>query len=147
MGLAYATSDRGACHLRATFYKSELSGQIDPQQIKGKAKLFVNYEDKMTLFDLLILCRFYRDLITWKDLHEIVRAICNLSLTEKDLKTIASNVINLARHFNQREGVTKRDDKLPRRFFREVLQENQKAIHPEDLDLMLKEYYQLRGWN
>jgi aldehyde:ferredoxin oxidoreductase len=146
MGLAYATSDRGACHLRATFYKSELSGQIDPQQIKGKAKLFVDYEDKMTLFDLLILCRFYRDLITWKDLHEIINATCNLSLKEKDLKTMASNVINLARHFNQREGVRKRDDKLPRRFFREVLQENQETFRPEDLDIMLKEYYQLRGW-
>jgi aldehyde:ferredoxin oxidoreductase len=146
MGLAYATSDRGACHLRATFYKSELSGQIDPQQIKGKAKLFVDYEDKMTLFDLLILCRFYRDLITWKDLQEILNAACDLSLKEKDLKKMASNVINLARHFNQREGVTKRDDKLPSRFFREVLQENQKTIRPEDLDVMLKEYYQLRGW-
>jgi aldehyde:ferredoxin oxidoreductase len=147
MGLAYATSDRGACHLRATFYKSELSGQIDPQQIKGKAKLFVDYEDKMTLFDLLILCRFYRDLITWKDLQEIINAACNLSLKEKDLKTMASNVINLARHFNQREGVTKRDNKLPRRFFREVLQENQKTFRPEDLEVMLKEYYQLRGWD
>jgi aldehyde:ferredoxin oxidoreductase len=146
MGLAYATSDRGACHLRATFYKSELSGQIDPQQIKGKAKLFVDYEDKMTLFDLLILCRFYRDLITWNDLQEIINAACNLSVKEKDLKTMASNVINLARHFNQREGVTKKDDKLPRRFFREVLQENQKTIRPEDLGVMLKEYYQLRGW-
>jgi aldehyde:ferredoxin oxidoreductase len=147
MGLAYATSDRGACHLRATFYKSELSGQIDPEQIKGKAKLFVDYEDKMTLFDLLILCRFYRDLITWKDLHEIIKAACNLSLKEKDLKTIASSVTNMARHFNQREGVTKRDNKLPRRFFREVLQENQNTIRPEDLDIMLKEYYQLRGWD
>jgi aldehyde:ferredoxin oxidoreductase len=100
----------------------------------------------MTLFDLLILCRFYRDLITWKDLQEILNAACDLSLKEKDLKKMASNVINLARHFNQREGVTKRDDKLPRRFFREVLQENQKTIRPEDLDVMLKEYYQLRGW-
>jgi aldehyde:ferredoxin oxidoreductase len=43
--------------------------------------------------------------------------------------------------------VRKRDDKLPRRFFREVLQENQETFHPEDLDIMLKEYYQLRGWN
>jgi aldehyde:ferredoxin oxidoreductase len=100
----------------------------------------------MTLFDLLILCRFYRDLITWKDLQEIIKSTCNVSLKEKDLKTMASNVINLARHFNQQEGVTKRDDKLPRRFFREVLQENQKAIRPGDLDVMLKEYYQLRGW-
>jgi aldehyde:ferredoxin oxidoreductase len=146
MGLAYATSDRGACHLRATFYKSELSGQIGPDQIKGKAKLFVDYEDKMTLFDALILCRFYRDLITWEDLQEIIKSTCNLSLKKPELKTIASGIINLARTFNQREGLTKKEDKLPRRFFREVLQGTEKTIHPEDLDFMLKEYYQLRGW-
>jgi aldehyde:ferredoxin oxidoreductase len=147
MGLAYATSDRGACHLRATFYKSELSGQIDPGQVKGKAKLFVDYEDKMTLFDALILCRFYRDLITWKDLQEIIKSTCNLSLKKKELKTMASEIINLARAFNQREGVTKKDDKLPRRFFREVLQGTEKTIQHEDLEFMLKEYYQLRGWD
>jgi aldehyde:ferredoxin oxidoreductase len=147
MGLAYATSDRGACHLRATFYKSELSGQIDPDQIKGKARLFVDYEDKMTLFDALILCRFYRDLITWKDLQEIIKSSCGLSLNKKSLKTLASGIINLARTFNQQEGMTKKEDKLPRRFFREVLQETKKTIQPEDLEVMLREYYQLRGWN
>lgn len=147
MGLAYATSDRGACHLRATFYKSELSGQIDPAQIKGKAKLFVDFEDKMTLFDALILCRFYRDLITWKDLQEIIKSTCNLSLKKKELKTMASGIINLARAFNQQEGLTIKEDKLPRRFFREVLQETGKTIQPEDLKFMLKEYYQLRGWD
>jgi len=146
MGLAYATSDRGACHLRATFYKSELSGQISPDQIKGKAKLFVDYEDKMTLFDALILCRFYRDLITWKDLEEIIKSSCNLSFKRKELKAIASQIINLARAFNQREGVTKKEDKLPRRFSREVLQETGKTIQSVDLEAMLKEYYQLRGW-
>jgi aldehyde:ferredoxin oxidoreductase len=146
MGLAYATSDRGACHLRATFYKSELSGQIDPNQIKGKAKLFVDYEDKMTLFDALILCRFYRDLITWKDLQEIVKSSCGLSLNRKSLKTMASGIINIARAFNQQEGVTKKEDKLPRRFFREVLPDSAKTIQPQDLKVMLKEYYQLRGW-
>lgn len=146
MGLAYATSDRGACHLRATFYKSELSGQIDPDQVKGKAKLFVDYEDKMTIFDSLILCRFYRDLITWKDLQEIIQSTCGFSLKKKNLKTIASQIINLARDFNQREGMTKREDRLPRRFFREVLGKTEKMIRHEDLKIMLKEYYQLRGW-
>ena len=146
MGLAYATSDRGACHLRATFYKSELSGQIDPDQIKGKAKLFVDYEDKMTLFDALILCRFYRDLITWKDLQEIIKSSCGLSLNRKSLKTTAAGIINLAKAFNRQEGVTKKEDKLPRRFYREVLQDTGKTIQPQDLKVMLKEYYQLRGW-
>jgi aldehyde:ferredoxin oxidoreductase len=146
MGLAYATSDRGACHLRATFYKSELSGQIDPDQVKGKARLFVDYEDKMTLFDALILCRFYRDLITWEDLQEIIKSTCNLPLKKKELKATASRIINLARAFNQREGVTQKEDKLPRRFFREVLQETGKTIQPQDMEVMLKEYYALRGW-
>jgi len=147
MGLAYATSDRGACHLRATFYKSELSGQIDPDQVKGKAKLFVDYEDKMTLFDALILCRFYRDLITWEDLREIIKSTCNLSLNKRELRTMASQIVNLARSFNEREGLTKKNDKLPRRFFREVLQKTGKTIQPGDLEVMLKEYYQLRGWD
>lgn len=147
MGLAYATSDRGACHLRATFYKSELSGQISPDQIKGKAKLFVDYEDKMTIFDALILCRFYRDLITWDDLSDIIYYACGIRLIKKDLKKIALDIINVARSFNQREGVTKREDKLPRRFFREVLKETGKTIQAEDLEVMLKEYYRLRGWD
>ncbi len=147
MGLAYATSDRGACHLRATFYKSEISGQIDPGKVRGKARLFVDYEDKMTIFDALILCRFYRDLITWKDLQEIIRSACGLSLRKSELKAMATDIISMARTFNEREGLTKKEDKLPRRFFREVLQETGKAIQPKDLEFMLKEYYQLRGWN
>jgi aldehyde:ferredoxin oxidoreductase len=146
MGLAYATSDRGACHLRATFYKSELSGKSDPAKVKGKARLFVDFEDKMTLFDALILCRFYRDLITWKDLQVIVKSTCGLTLKKGDLKALASRIINLARAFNQQEGVTRKEDKLPRRFFREVLQKGDKELQPEEIQYMLKEYYQLRGW-
>jgi aldehyde:ferredoxin oxidoreductase len=147
MGLAYATSDRGACHLRATFYKSELSGRIDPARVKGKARLFVDFEDKMTLFDALILCRFYRDLITWEDLEEIVRSTCGLSLKKRELKALASRIVNLARGFNQQEGVTRREDRLPKRFFREALQGTGKGLQPEEMDYMVKEYYQLRGWN
>ncbi len=101
----------------------------------------------MTLFDVLILCRFYRDLITWKDLQKIIRAACGISLNKKGLKAMASGIINLARTFNQREGLTKREDKLPRRFFKEILGESGKTIQPEDLGIMLKEYYQLRGWH
>jgi len=59
---------------------------------------------------------------------------------------VASNVINLAKAFNQREGLTKREDKLPSRFFKEVLGKSEKTIQPEDLAIMLREYYQLRGW-
>jgi aldehyde:ferredoxin oxidoreductase len=62
MGLAYATSDREACHLRSTFYKAELSGMIPSDQIEGKAKVLLEFEDRFNIHDSLILCRFYRDI-------------------------------------------------------------------------------------
>ncbi|MFH1154770.1 MAG: aldehyde ferredoxin oxidoreductase C-terminal domain-containing protein [Pseudomonadota bacterium] len=51
MGLAYAVSERGACHLRSTFYKAELAGMIKPATTQGKALLFTDFEDRCTLFD------------------------------------------------------------------------------------------------
>jgi aldehyde:ferredoxin oxidoreductase len=76
-----------------------------------------------------------------------MKSTCNLSLKKKELKAMASGIINLTHDFNRQEGVTKKEDKLPRRFSREVLQETGKTIQPQDLEVMLKEYYQLRGWN
>lgn len=85
MGLAYATSDRGACHLRATFYKAEFAGMIPIDQIEGKAKLFLEFEDRCNVHDSLILCRFYRDLYwAWKSLSEIVEITTGLNLDGSD---------------------------------------------------------------
>ena len=148
MGLSYATSDRGACHLRATFYKSELSGQVDPDQIRGKARIFVEDEDRMTLFDTLILCRFYKDLVDWEDLQTLIRAITGVNPDRTQLRDIAANVTNAARWFNIREGVTRADDRLPNRFYRETIGEVKKrSITEEDLNCMLDEYYESRGWD
>jgi aldehyde:ferredoxin oxidoreductase len=147
MGLSYATSDRGACHLRATFYKSELSGRVDPNQIRGKARIFVEDEDRMTLFDTLILCRFYSDLIDWEDLQLLIHSITGMDLDKDSLRQIAVNVSNAARWFNVREGVTRADDRLPKRFSREGLGQNRKTITEEELKQMLDEYYESRGWD
>jgi aldehyde:ferredoxin oxidoreductase len=78
MGLSYVTSDRGACHLRATFYKPEISGMIPPDQIEGKAELFLDFEDRLTLFDTLILCRFYRDFYDWDQLAKMIYAVTGI---------------------------------------------------------------------
>ena len=47
---------------------------IDPAQIEGKAKLFIDFEDRLTLFDTMILCRFFRDLYPWELLGELITA-------------------------------------------------------------------------
>ena len=146
MGLSYASSDRGACHLRATFYKPELSGMIDPNQIEGKAEMFVDFEDRLTLFDCLILCRFYRDMYGWDALTECISAVTGLEAGKETLQRMAASVSTLVRRFNLREGLMPEDDRLPKRFHGR-LDDSGKVITEEELDLMLKDYYRLRGWN
>jgi len=145
MGLAFATSDRGACHLRATFYKPELSGMIAPDQIEGKAELFVDFEDRLTIFDALILCRFYRDLYQWDALAEAVHAVTGLDPDKEALQSIAASISNIVRRFNIREGLKAEDDWLPKKLF-EKLEKTGHELKTDELAHMRKEYYQLRGW-
>ena len=148
MGLANATSDRGACHLRATFYKAELAGMIPMDQMEGKAKLFLEFEDRFNIHDSLILCRFYRDLYwDWSYLSTIVEMTTGLKLDEVGLRKISSTIQNETRRFNLREGMTPKDDTLPKRFFDEPLGKEGKTIRREDLRKMLQDYYALRGWS
>jgi aldehyde:ferredoxin oxidoreductase len=146
MGLAFATSDRGACHLRTTFYKPELAGISPPDEIEGKAEIFNDFEDRLNIFDAMIFCRFYRDLYLWDDLREVVGATTGMELGEEDLRKIAWNILNATRSFNVREGLTREDDMLPRRFFEEPIEEG-KILKREDFDRLLSDYYALRGWD
>lgn len=146
MGLAYATSPRGACHLRATFYKPELAGMIDPKTTEGKAELFIEFEDRLALFDTLIMCRFYRDLVQWEDLVKLVNLTTGLGVNEQQLRQVARNVINATRMFNLAHGLAVTDDHLPQRFHREPL-ENGDVLPEENFRFMLSEYYRLRGWD
>ena len=147
MGLAYGSSDRGACHLRATFYKPELSGLVDPDQIDGKAEIFTEWEDRLTIFDTLILCRFYRDLYQWEELSTIIGAITGLRLDAAAMRRVAADVTDAARRFNIREGLRPADDRIPERFHREPLPETGKVITAEQMEQLLGDYYRARGWN
>lgn len=147
MGLAYGSSDRGACHLRATFYKPELTGIVDSETIEGKAEIFTAWEDRLTVFDTLILCRFYRDLYQWEQLAIMIKAATGLDLDCDSMRAIAAAVSNNTRRFNIREGLTPADDRLPQRFHKETLPENGKGISEAQMTTMLGEYYQARGWD
>ena len=146
MGLAYATSPRGACHLRSTFYKAELSGMSNPDELAGKIELYMDFEDRLTLFDALILCRFYRDLYLWDDLGDIVSMTCGLSREKTNLQQIAKNITDIVRRFNLREGMNPAvHETLPKAFFSQPLESGQ-VLSREFFQAMLKEYYRLRGW-
>lgn len=146
MALAYATSDRGACHLRATIYKAEISGMIDPEDIAGKAKAFIDWEDRITIQDTLILCRFFRDFYLWPEYQTMILGLTGWEPSREALESIALNVLNEVRKFNQREGLSFEDDQLPPRLYREKLKDSGKGLEEADLKRMVLDYYVRRGW-
>jgi aldehyde:ferredoxin oxidoreductase len=143
MGLSYATSARGACHLRGTFYKAELSHEMDKDQIEGKARLQIDYEDRAALFDCLVLCRFFRDFIGWEELAMIVESTTGMALGKVELELLANNVTQQTRAYNSREGLDEFSDKLPKRFLLEKTEEGA-SLSSEDLQTMLDEYNRIR---
>ncbi len=146
MGLGYATSDRGACHLRATFYKPELSGMIDPDETTGKAELFIDFEDRLTIFDTLVLCRFFRDLYPWEALVELLQKVTGEDIDRTGLGEIATRIADLVRRFTLGEGMSPDADRLPKQLHQR-LEDSGKVITETELKLMLNDYYHLRGWD
>ena len=147
MGLTFGTSPRGACHLRTTFYKPEASGMIDPDQIDGKADMLVEWEDRLIIFDTLILCRFYRDLYQWDRLATMIEGTTGLKLSTEQMRKIASRISDNTRRFNLREGLSARDDHLPPRFYNTALPEDGKTITKNQMNRLLADYYHARGWD
>jgi len=147
MALSYAVSSRGACHLRTTFYKAELSG-LDATD--GKPELVVEWEDKMTIMDCLIICRFMRDLVDFEKFSFMLKAATGYEYSPQKLRSIANEMQTLARRFNVGEGITRKDDYLPERLYSEGIISGPSAgkrIDREKFDKMLDKYYKLRGWN
>lgn len=146
MGLTFATSPRGACHLRTTFYKPELSGLIPPEQIEDKAEMLIDYEDRLNIFDTLVLCRFYRDMYPWEELEAALHVATGQPSTKTDLQKVAKNIIDMTRTFNLQEGLQSGDDRLPQRIHKEALPSG-KTLTSDEMEYMLKDYYRLREWD
>jgi len=146
MGLAFAVSDRGACHLRATVYKAEFAGWVDRTSAEGKADVVLDFEDRHTVYDTLILCRFYRDLIGWDDLPVIIRGLTGLEMDKAGLQALSARIADVIRQYNLREGMGPADDTLPQRFLQEPLQPGGETLSEAELRQMVSEYYARRGW-
>ncbi len=77
----------------------------------------------------------------------IINATTGMDLDKRQLQRIASNITNKAREFNLREGMSKADDTLPKRFFEEKLEDSGKVLLKSDFQKMLSDYYRLKGWS
>ncbi len=144
--LAYATASRGACHLRATFHRPELNGDIATDEYRGKAARLIDYEDRLAVMDSLILCRFYRDLYPWALLCKIVYLVTGLKVDKESLQQSAGEMITLVRRLNFREGMTGADDRLPPRLQKRA-STSEGDMDEKGFSYMLQDYYALRGWD
>jgi aldehyde:ferredoxin oxidoreductase len=149
MGLAFATSNRGACHLRAYMTSPEILGNpclIDRLKTDGKASLTILLQNISAATDSLVLCRFSQFAMNPDHYARLLRAVTNIPLTARDLISIGARIYNLERTFNAREGFGRREDSLPRRLLETPLSEGHSKNITVALDPMLDEYYRLRGW-
>jgi len=148
MQLGYAVNERGACHLRSSFYMAEIRGEVPKEMVEGKAKLLIKYENRNTIDDCFIVCRFYYQFIGTEGYRKLIKLIMGLDYSEEDLNAVAERVKTLTKRFNIREGWTKKDDTLPPFMFEEAIGPKKDLIAKKDnLEIMLKEYYSIHGWD
>ena len=149
MGLAYATANRGACHLRGYTVASEILGiphKTDPLVTEGKPALVKSFQDATAIVDSSGLCVFTT--FAWKleDIQPQIAAACEGDWSLENLLKVGERIWNLERIFNLEAGITGKDDTLPKRLLKEAAQTGPAKDKVNDLDKMLPEYYQLRGW-
>jgi aldehyde:ferredoxin oxidoreductase len=126
MGLAYATSNRGGCHLRAYMVSPEVLGQpcqMDRFSIKGKADVCKMLQDMSAFVDSTVMCRFTEFAFSTDYYSELVSAATGLKVTPIQAMTIGERIWNLERMYNNAAGFTAAHDTLPPRFLEEELPE------------------------
>ncbi len=150
MGLAYATSNRGACHLRGYTVSSEVMGipeKTDPLVTDGKAELTKAFQDATAAVDSAGLCVFTTFAWTLEDIAPQINAACEGEWTPETLVEVGERIWNMEREFNLAAGLTAADDTLPQRLLKEAAETGPAKGKVNELDKMLPAYYAARGWD
>ncbi len=149
MGLAYATSNRGACHLRAYMTSPEILGNpgpVDRFKTDGKASLTILLQNISAAIDSMVLCRFSQFAMNPEHYARLLRAVTSIPFTAQELIGLGERIYNLERVFNVHEGFSRSHDSLPKRLLETPLPEGHSKNTTVALEPMLNEYYRLRGW-
>ena len=155
-GLAYMTSTRGACHLRAGFYAPELVGKfwkwegIDRFSPVGKGAMVATMENFMCVYDSVGLCKFSRGFFLIDKLREVIEAVTGLQFTEEELLRAGERIHTMKGDFNAREGVLRKDWLLPPRITQDPIVDGPSKgslISIEEMNRMLDDYMAERNWS
>ena len=150
MGLGFATSNRGGCHLRAYMVGPEILGvpkMVDRFSIHGKAGLTIFYQNINAAMDALIICRFIGLAVAEEYFARLLTAVTGENYQPQDLHVVGERIWNMERLYNIREGFGGADDTLPRRLLEEPVKSGPAKGHVVKLSPMLADYYRFRGWD
>ena len=153
MGIGYATSNRGACHLRGYTPAAEVVGNVlgpstvtDPLAWKGKGELAMIFQNVHTMTDCLDLCKFATFAESLDSFAAQYEAMTGVHADAAHMLKVGERVYNLERHYNNLNGFREGSDTLPDRFTKEPSTMGGSKGQVCELDDMLVEYYDKRGW-
>ncbi len=150
IGLAYATSNRGACHLRGYTVASEVLGipvKTEPGDAEGKPELVKAFQDATAVVDSAGLCIFTTFAWGMDNIAPQIDAACEGDWSVEGCLEAGERIWNMERIFNQAAGFTADDDKLPKRLMEEAIKGGPTDGQVSRLGEMLPKYYEIRGWN
>lgn len=150
MALEYATSNRGGCHVRGYLTSPEVLGipmKTDPLVTEGKAELLKLFQDLTGLVDSSDICLFTTFGIGLPEISNMLRNTIGVDLPDEEFLKVGERIWNLERMFNLEAGFTKEDDTLPPRLLDEGVTTGPAKGKVAELDVMLEEYYEVRGWD
>ncbi len=152
MALAYATSNRGGCHLRAYMIAPEILGKpikVEPKTFSGKAGLVQAFQNATASLDSLVLCIFSSFALSEVEFANMLSAATGVDYSTEEFLKCGERIWNLERLFNIGAGFSRKDDTLPERFFESGIESPylNTGISRAEFKKVLDEYYCLRGWD
>ncbi|KAB3540990.1 aldehyde ferredoxin oxidoreductase family protein [Alkaliphilus pronyensis] len=149
-GLAYATSNRGGCHVRAYLISPEILGlpeKLDRFSLEGKATWVKIFQDFTAAIDSSGLCLFTSFAMGAQDYADMYNAVCGTDLTGDTFIEAGERIWNIEKVFNLEAGIKPEEDTLPTRVLKEAIADGPSKGSSAKLNEILPEYYEVRGWD
>lgn len=150
MGLEYATSNRGGCHVRGYMTSPEILGipqKLDPLVTENKPEWLKIFQDLTAVVDSAGICLFTTFALGLPEISDMIRTGTGINYTDEEVLRIGERIWNMEKMFNLAAGFTKDDDKLPPRLTDEPLPEGPAKGKVSCVPEMLDHYYEIRGWD
>lgn len=146
IGLNYATSNRGACHVQGYTIAAEVLGDVDRTTTEGKGQLVKDFQDLTAVIDSMGMCLFTSFAMGAQEYRDLLEAATGIDLTVEELMETGERIYNVERLFNKEAGMDPKSDSLPERMTDSPIKDGPSKGMVSQMDVMLPDYYKVRGW-